>query len=186
MLWVASVVTLLSMPKSNDLPTQFWPRHATLHHAISHHTTLHPNTGCFYSNLSCCVIQMGITGDYTVKIQECKVKATGDLNMKSSGTHFYKFYMNLPKYMSNALGLAGGDRMYISRTDDDVCALSKKWHGDSDIPVTLSESVTRRYNGREYTIIRFVLPKELANSLKAYRGKEVELHLRGNSIIMFF
>ena len=106
--------------------------------------------------------------------------------MKPSGTHFYKFYMNLPKYMSNALGLAGGDRMYISRTDDDVCALSKKWHGDSDIPVTLSESVTRRYNGREYTIIRFVLPKELANSLKAYRGKEVELHLRGNSIIMFF
>ena len=114
---------------------------------------------------------MSMTNDYTVKIQECKVKATGDLNMKPSGTHFYKFYMNLPKYMSNALGLAGGDRMYISRTDDDVCALSRKWHGDSDIPVTLSESVTRRYNGREYTIIRFVLPKELANSLKAYRGK---------------
>ena len=134
----------------------------------------------------CSVIQMSITGDYTVKIQECKVKATGDLNMKPSGTHFYKFYMNLPKYMSNALGLAGGDRMYISRTDDDVCALSRKWHGDSDIPVTLSESVTRRYNGREYTIIRFVLPKELANSLKAYRGKEVELHLRGDHIVMFF
>ena len=50
----------------------------------------------------------------------------------------------------------------------------------------MSESVTRRYNGREYTIIRFVLPKELANSLKAYRGKEVELHLRGDHIIMFF
>ena len=40
--------------------------------------------------------------------------------------------------------------------------------------------------GREYTIIRFVLPKELANSLKAYRGKEVELHLRGDHIVMFF
>ena len=124
--------------------------------------------------------------DYTVKIQECKVKATGDLSMRPSGTYFYKFYMNLPKYVSNALGLAGGDRMYISRTDDDVCALSRKRLGDGDFPVTLSESVTRRYNGREYTITRFVLPKELANSLKAYRGKEVEMHLRGDSIIMFF
>ena len=34
---------------------------------------------------------MGITGDY-VKIQECKVKATGDLSMRPPGTHFYKFY----------------------------------------------------------------------------------------------
>ena len=129
---------------------------------------------------------MSMTGDYTVKIQECKVKATGDLSMRPSGTYFYKFHMNIPKYMSNALGLAGGDRMYISRTDDDVYALSKKWHGDSDIPVTLSETVTRKYNGRTYTIIKFVIPKELANRLKVYKGKEVELHLRGNSIIMFF
>ena len=134
----------------------------------------------------CSVIQMSITNDYTVKIQECKVKATGDLNMRPSGTYFYKFHMNLPKYMSNALGLAGGDRMYISRTDDDVYALSKKWHGDSDIPVTLSETVTRKYNGRTYTVIKFVIPRMLANRLKVYKGKEVELHLRGDSIIMFF
>ena len=129
---------------------------------------------------------MSMIGDYTVKIQECKVKATGDLRMKPSGTYFYKFHMNLPKYMSNALGLAGGDRMYISRTDDDVYALSRKWNGDSDVPVTLSETVTRKYNGRTYTIIKFVIPRALANRLKVYKGKEVELHLRGNSIIMFF
>ena len=129
---------------------------------------------------------MSMTGDYTVKIQECKVKATGDLSMRPSGTHFYKFHMNLPKYMSGALGLAGGDRMFMSRTDDDVYVLSRKRLGDGDFPVTLSESVTRRYNGREYTITRFVLPKELANSLKAYRGKEVDLHLRGDHIVMFF
>ena len=52
--------------------------------------------------------------------------------------------------------------------------------------MTLSETVTRKYNGRTYTIIKFVIPKELANRLKVYKGKEVELHLRGNSIIMFF
>ena len=129
---------------------------------------------------------MGIIGDYTVKIQECKVKATGDLNMKPSGTHFYKFYMNLPKYMSNALGLAGGDRMYLSRTDDDVCALSRKRLDDNDVSVTLSETVTRKYNGRTYTIIKFVIPRALANRLKVYKGKEVELHLKGDRIAMFF
>ena len=129
---------------------------------------------------------MGITNDYTVKIQECKIKATGDLNMKPSGTYFYKFHMNLPKYMSNALGLAGGDRMYISRTDDDVYALSRKRLDNDDVLVTLSETVTRKYNGRTYTIIKFVIPRELANRLKVYKGKEVELHLRGDSIIMFF
>ena len=134
----------------------------------------------------CSVIQMSMTGDYTVKIQECKVKATGDLSMRPSGTHFYKFHMNLPKYMSGALGLAGGDRMFMSRTDDDVYVLSRKRLDSDDVSVTLSETVTRKYNGRTYTIIKFVIPKELANRLKVYKGKEVELHLRGNSIIMFF
>ena len=78
-----------------------------------------------------------------------------DTMTRRNNYRILQFYMNLPKYMSNALGLSGGERMYLSRTDDDVCALSRKWHGDSDIPVTLSESVTRRYNGRKYTIIRF-------------------------------
>ena len=124
---------------------------------------------------------MSMIGDYTVKIQECKVKATGDLSMKPSGTHFYKFYMNLPKCMSNAPGLSGGERMYLSRTDDDVCALSRKWHGDSDIPVTLSESVTRRYNGREYTIIRFVLPKEACKQPEGIQGKRGRATPEGRS-----
>ena len=134
----------------------------------------------------CCVIQMSMTGDYTVKIQECKVKATGDLSMRPSGTHFYKFHMNLPKYMSNALGLAGGDRMFMSRTGDDVYALSRKRLDDGDFPVTLSENVTRRYNGKTYTIIKFVIPRALATKLKVCKGKEVELHLRGDRIIMLF
>ena len=133
-----------------------------------------------------CVIQMSMTGDYTVKIQECKVKATGDLSMRPSGTHFYKFHMNLPKYMSNALGLAGGDRMFMSRTDDDVYALSRKRLDNDDVLVTLSETVTRKYNGRTYTIIKFVIPRALATKLKVYKGKEVELHLRGDRIIMLF
>ena len=59
---------------------------------------------------------MSMIGDYTVKIQECKVKATGDLRMKPSGTYFYKFYMNLPKYMSNALG-AGRRRQDVHISD---------------------------------------------------------------------
>ena len=134
----------------------------------------------------CSVIQMSMTNDYTVKIQECKVKATGDLSMKPSGTHFYKFHMNLPKYMSNALGLAGGDRMYISRTDDDVYALSRKRLDNDDVLVTLSETVTRKYNGRTYTVTKFVIPRMLANRLKVYKGKEVDLHLRGDRIIMLF
>ena len=129
---------------------------------------------------------MSITGDYTVKIQGCKVKATGDLNMKPSGTHFYKFHMNLPKYMSNALGLAGGDRMFMSRTDDDVYALSRERLDNDDVSVTLSETVTRKYNGRTYTIIKFVIPRALATKLNVYKGKEVELHLRGDRITMLF
>ena len=52
--------------------------------------------------------------------------------------------------------------------------------------VTLSETVTRKYNGRTYTIIKFVIPRALANKLKVYKGKEVELHLRGDRIIMLF
>ena len=94
--------------------------------------------------------------------------------------------MNLPKYMSGALGLAGGDRMFMSRTDDDVYVLSRKRLDSDDVSVTLSETVTRKYNGRTYTIIKFVIPRALANRLKVYKGKEVELHLRGDRIIMLF
>ena len=128
-----------------------------------------------------------MSDDYTVKIQECKVKATGDLSMRPSGTHFYKFYMNLPKYMSNALGLAGGERMYLSRTDDDVCALSRKWHGDSDIPVTLSESVTRRYNGRTVHHNQVCLAKGARKQPEGIQGKRGRAAPEGRPHpVMFF
>ena len=42
---------------------------------------------------------------------------------------------------------------------------------DGDFPVTLSETVTRKYNGRTYTIIKFVIPRALANRLKVIQGK---------------
>ena len=46
--------------------------------------------------------------------------------------------MNLPKYMSGALGLAGGDRMFMSRTDNDVyAAVNRKRLDNDDVSVTL-------------------------------------------------
>ena len=46
--------------------------------------------------------------------------------------------------------------------------------------------MTRRHNGETCTVIKFVILKELASRLKAYKGKEVEMHLRGGIMTMLF
>ena len=50
----------------------------------------------------------------------------------------------------------------------------------------LSETMTRRHNGETCTIIKFVILRALASRLKVYKGKEVEMHLRGDLITMLF
>ena len=130
---------------------------------------------------------MSVTGDYTVKIQECKVKGSRRPEHEAVGHALLQVPHEPAKiHERGALGLAGGDRMFMSRTDDDVYVLSRKRLDNDDVSVTLSETVTRKYNGRTYTIIKFVIPRALATKLKVYKGKEVELHLRGDRIIMLF
>ena len=50
----------------------------------------------------------------------------------------------------------------------------------------LGETMTRRHNGETCTIIKFVILRELASRLKAYKGKEVEMYLGGDLITMLF
>ena len=102
----------------------------------------------FYSIPLWFAIQMRVSGDYTVKIQECKVKATGDLSMRPSGTHFYKFYMNLPKYMSNALGL-GRRRQDVHISDRRRCLrafkeVARRQRHSRDIERERDEAVQRK------------------------------------------
>ena len=50
----------------------------------------------------------------------------------------------------------------------------------------LSETTTRRHNGETCTVIKFVILRALASRLKVYKGKEVEMYLRGDLITMLF
>ena len=50
----------------------------------------------------------------------------------------------------------------------------------------LSETTTRRHSGKTCTVIKFVILRAIASRLKVYKGKEVEMHLRGDLITMLF
>ena len=52
--------------------------------------------------------------------------------------------------------------------------------------VTLIESATRGHNGRTCTVIKFVMPRALASRLNVCKGKEADMHLRGDRIVMLF
>ena len=76
--------------------------------------------------------------------------------------------------------------MCPSMQDGKTCTMTKDGTSGEYAGVTLNESATRGYNGRTRTVIKFVIPKALARRLNVCNGKEAELHLRGNHIVMFF
>ena len=123
---------------------------------------------------------------YAARVRGSRVSAARDLDLRPTDRYPYRFHIGIPKYAGNGTELFGGDRMCPSMQGGKTCTLTKDGTSGEYTGVMLIESATRGHNGREYTIIRFVLPKELANRLKAYRRKEVEMHLRGDRIIMLF
>ena len=129
---------------------------------------------------------MRINNIYTVRVQESKVRAAGELSLRPSNRYFYKFHLCIPKHISNWMELSGSDRVYISKHATKIYTMAKAKTNEDDMQVTLSETVTRRYNGRVYTILKFVIPRELANRLNVYKGKEVEMRQQGDRIAMLF
>ena len=149
-----------------------WPRTQAAKTTSGIHRDVCASPPAFYSIPLCCVTKMRISDDCTVMIQEIRVKAADGVSLRPSGKYFYKFCLGMPKYVSNGLGLSGGGRVYLSMQNDKTHTMTRDRISDGGTQVALNESVTKRYNGRTYTTVKFVLPSTLANRLNVYKGKE--------------
>ena len=120
------------------------------------------------------------------RVRGSRVSATGDLDLRPPDRYPYRFHIGIPKYASNGTEPFGGDRMCPSVQDDKTCTTTKDGASGEYAGVTLIESATRGHNGRTGTVIKFVIPRALARRLNVCNGKEAELHLRRDRIVMLF
>ena len=120
------------------------------------------------------------------RVRGSRVSATGDLDLRPPDRYPYRFHTDIPKYASDGTEPFGGDRMCPSMQDDKTCTMTKDGTSGEYAGVTLNESATMGHNGRTGTVIKFVIPRALARRLNVCNGKEAELHLRRDRIVMLF
>ena len=73
--------------------------------------------------------------------------------------------------------LFNGQAMYIER-DGDQCIMRPKMRSEDDHKVNIHEVVTRRINGRTYTVTRFTIPRKIVSALKIDKGDTVDVYER--------
>ena len=120
-----------------------------------------------------------------IRVQKFKVKRRGELSLRPTSGFFYKFCLNIPKYIVNEMQLRNGQTVYIEHTGN-TCTLRIERANASDYEVRLNEVGTRWYNGKQYTATRFVLPAGLASLLNVDKGDIVEVYESRDGIKLTF
>ena len=120
-----------------------------------------------------------------MSVQRFKVKRRGELNLRPTGEYFYKHCLCLPKDVTNSMRLANGQTMYIEH-DGRQCVMRTERTSQDDYEVRINEIVTKRVNGRTYTVTRFIIPTRLVSLLKIDKGDTVKVFESRDGITMQF
>lgn len=88
-----------------------------------------------------------------MRIQMSKVRKRGELSLHPTDEYFCKYCLCLPKDVTNSMRLTSGQVMYIEH-DGNQCVMRTERNSQNDCKVKINEIVTKRINGRAYTITR--------------------------------
>ena len=120
-----------------------------------------------------------------MSVQRFKVKKRGELNLRTTGEYFFKHCLYLPKDVTNSMRLASGQTMYIKH-DGRQCVMRTERMSQDDYEVRINEIVTKRVNGRAYTVTRFIIPTRLISLLNIDKGDTVKVFESRDGIVMQF
>ena len=105
-----------------------------------------------------------------------RVQRTRTRTMKTGNypTDYYRTYLNIPKYIREQMKLSGKSIVYLSkRTDSSLFLLRTRKYID-DEKLILTEIITRKYNGNNYTALRLTIPVlicQIMNINESYNAK---------------
>ena len=119
------------------------------------------------------------------RVQEMKVKRRGGASLRHVPGHFTKFTLNIPKHITEDWRLQDGQTMYLEHAGTS-CILRTDRENEGDYDVSLTEYITRKYNGNTYTVMKITIPKGLALCLGIKKGHVVSVYESRDGIRLDF
>ena len=121
----------------------------------------------------------------TMRVQRFRTGRRDKLSFQKTSEYFHKFCLCLPKEVSNSMRLFNGQAMYIEH-DGTKCIMRPEMRNTTDYRVKINEAVTRRINGKTYTVTRFTIPNKIASALNIDKGDTVDVYDDHDGIVLLF
>ena len=121
----------------------------------------------------------------SMSVQRFRTRPRDTLRLHKTGEYFHKYCLCLPKDVTNSMRLFNGQAMYIER-DGNQCIMRPEMRNEDDHMIKIHEVVTRRINGKTYTVTRFTIPHKIVSALKIDKGDTVDVYESRDGIVMQF
>ena len=121
----------------------------------------------------------------SMSVQRFRTRQRDKLHLHKTGEYFHKYCLCLPKEVTTSMRLFNGQTMYIER-DGDQCVMRPEMRSENDHKINIHEVVTRRINGKTYTVTRFTIPRKIVSALKIGKGDTVDVYEGRDGIVMQF
>jgi len=88
----------------------------------------------------------------------------------------YKHFVLIPKRLAEGAGIRGGSVMHVSQpAGPGRTAIMHREPGPGRTAVTVTEQVTKRVGGEQYTSLKFVIPAEFVRALSLEPGDDIDM-----------
>ena len=101
-----------------------------------------------------------------VKIQVAKQRA---------GRDYERMHILIPYHIAESLRLQNSQRMYISCVSARKIRLVPERIYADDMPVTITQFVTKRTPKESYISTKFVIPRKLADAMNLKKGDDMQM-----------
>ena len=121
----------------------------------------------------------------SMSVQRFRTARRDKLSFQKTNEYFHKYCLCLPKEITNSMRLFNGQVMYLEQKEN-RCVLRPEMRNQDDHRIKINEAVTRRINGKTYTVTRFTIPNRVAKALRIDKGDTVDVYEGRDGIVMRF
>ena len=121
----------------------------------------------------------------SMSVQRFRTARRDKLSFQKTNEYFHKYCLCLPKEITNSMRLFNGQVMYLQH-DGNQCVLRPEMRSEGDLKIKINEAVTRRINGKTYTVTRFTLPNKMVETIGIDKGDTVDVYESRDGIVMRF
>ena len=120
-----------------------------------------------------------------MSVQRFRTARRDKLSFEKTNEYSHKYCLCLSKEITNSMRLFNGQVMYLAQ-DGNRCVLRPEMRSEGDLKIKINEAVTRRINGKTYTVTRFTLPNKIVGAIGIDKGDIVDVYEGRDGIVMRF